>query len=100
MKTFFNTLLTAICVSGMMLSAGAQPVQTKSTISNTLTMNFVNVPLEQVLTYLCDAAGFIVQQETRVNGYVTVVGKQLSADEAVDLVNTESSEKRLHCHSR
>ena len=89
MKNTLNTLLTTVCVSGWLLSAAAQPVQTKSTISNSLTMNFVNAPLEQVLTYLSDAAGFIVQQETRVNGYVTVVGKQLSVDEALNLVNTE-----------
>ena len=42
-----------------------------------------------VLNYLSDAAGFIIVQETHVNGNVTVVGKHLTKDEAVDLLNTE-----------
>jgi general secretion pathway protein D len=42
-----------------------------------------------VLNYLSDAAGFIIVQDTRVNGTVTVVGKHLTKDEAVDLLNTE-----------
>jgi type II secretory pathway component GspD/PulD (secretin) len=42
-----------------------------------------------VLNYLSDAAGFIIVQDTRVNGTVTIVGKHLTKDEAVDLLNTE-----------
>jgi type II secretory pathway component GspD/PulD (secretin) len=40
-----------------------------------------------VLNYLSDAAGFIIVQDTRVTGTVTVNGKHLTRDEAVDLLN-------------
>jgi len=59
------------------------------TNSNALIMNFRNAPLEMVLNYLSDAAGFIIVQVTRVNGTVTVNGKHLTQDEAVNLLNTE-----------
>ncbi len=42
-----------------------------------------------VLSYLSDAAGFIIVQDTHVNGTVTVVGQHLTQDEAVNLLNTE-----------
>jgi type II secretory pathway component GspD/PulD (secretin) len=42
-----------------------------------------------VLNYLSDAAGFIIVLDTRVNGTVTVVGKHLTKDEAVNLLNSE-----------
>lgn len=54
---------------------------------NDLTLNFNHAPLDMVLDYLSDAAGFIIIQDTRVNGFVTVNGKHLTRDEAVDLVN-------------
>ena len=42
-----------------------------------------------VLNYLSDAAGFIIVQDTRVNGTVSVIGKHVTRDEAVDLLNSE-----------
>jgi len=56
---------------------------------NDLTLNYRNASLDLVLNYLSDAAGFIIVQETPVNGRVTVKGAHLSKDEAVDLLNTE-----------
>jgi len=54
-----------------------------------LRLNFRGVPLDMVLNYLSDAAGFIINLETRVEGKVDVWSNQpLSKDEAVELLNT------------
>ncbi|HEX5398232.1 MAG TPA: secretin N-terminal domain-containing protein [Verrucomicrobiae bacterium] len=62
-----------------------------------LNMDFKNAPLSQVLSYLSDAAGFIIQLDTRanVNGYVTVQGKHITRSEAVDLLNSELNRNNL-----
>ncbi len=70
-------------------SAFLPPAQMTGTNQNDLNMNFVNAPLDEVLTYLSDAAGFIVVQDTRVNGYVTIRGTHITKDKAVDLLNSE-----------
>jgi general secretion pathway protein D len=70
-------------------SAFTPPSQAVGTNQNDLNLNFKNVPLDMVLGYLSDAAGFIIVQDTRVNGTVTVVGNHLTQDEAVNLLNTE-----------
>ena len=57
--------------------------------SDELRLNFRGVPLEMVLNYLSDAAGFVIIEETQVHGNVDVwSGQPLSKDEAVDLLNT------------
>ena len=54
-----------------------------------LRMNFHNAPLEMVLNYLSDAAGFIIVLETKVEGKVDAWSNQpLSKAEAVDLLNS------------
>src|SRR5437016_11315 len=54
-----------------------------------LRLNFRGVPLEMVLNYLSDAAGFIIVLETKVEGKVDVWSNQaLNKDEAVNLLNT------------
>jgi len=55
---------------------------------NDLTLHFNNAPLDMVLNYLSDAAGFVIIQQTHVSGFVTVNGKHLTRDEAVNLLNT------------
>ena len=70
-------------------SAFTPPAQAVGTDQNDLNMNFNNAPLDMVLNYLSDAAGFIIVQETHVNGTVTVIGKHLTKDEAVNLLNSE-----------
>ena len=70
-------------------SAFTPPAQPIGTNQNDLNMNFVNAPLDQVLNYLSDAAGFIVVQQTRVSGYVTIKGNHITKDEAVNLLNSE-----------
>ena len=59
-----------------------------------LRLNFRDVPLEMVLSYLSDAAGFIIVQETKVEGRVNVWSNQaMNKDEAASLVNKLASEK-------
>jgi general secretion pathway protein D len=66
----------------------AQSVGTNN--SDELRLNFHNAPLEMVLNYLSDAAGFIIVLDTQVNGNVTIVSTHpVSRSEAVNLLNTE-----------
>jgi general secretion pathway protein D len=53
-----------------------------------LRLNFDNVPLDEVLNYLSDAAGFIIVMNTQVHGNVSVISSHpMTRDEAVDLLN-------------
>jgi type II secretory pathway component GspD/PulD (secretin) len=59
------------------------------TNSNELRLNFRNVPLEMVLNYLSDAAGFIIVMDIPVKGNVSVISSHpMTRDEAVDLLNS------------
>src|ERR1051325_3533124 len=63
-----------------------------------LRMNFREAPLDQVLTYLSEAAGFIINVKpgTSVRGQVTVLSNEpLTKDEAVNLLNTVLNENKL-----
>jgi general secretion pathway protein D len=54
-----------------------------------LRLNFDNVPLDMVLNYLSDAAGFIIVMNTQVHGNVSVISSHpMTRDEAVDLLNS------------
>lgn len=58
------------------------------TNSDELRLNFRNAPLEMVLNYLSDAAGFIIVLDTPVHGNVSVISNHpMTRDEAVDLLN-------------
>jgi type II secretory pathway component GspD/PulD (secretin) len=62
--------------------------------SNDLRFNFSGVPLDKVLDYLSEAAGFIVIKEAKVDSNVDVISSTpLNKDEAVDLLNTVLNEK-------
>jgi general secretion pathway protein D len=116
MKTSITIRVATIGASFFLLSAAAQPADqsmiartegqfvaptviasrviapqttASGTNQNDLNMSFVNAPLDHVLTYLSDAAGFIVVQQTRVSGYVTIQGTHITKDKAVDLLNSE-----------
>ncbi len=53
-----------------------------------LRLNFRNAPLDMVLDYLSEAAGFIIVLETEVRGRLDVWSNQpLSKEEAVELLN-------------
>lgn len=55
----------------------------------TLLLNFRGAPLELVLDYLSEAAGFIIDLQTEVKGKVDVWSAQpLTRDEAVDVLNS------------
>lgn len=55
----------------------------------TLRLNFRGAPLEMVLNYLSEAAGFIIDLQTEVKGKVDVWSNQpLTREEAVDVLNS------------
>jgi general secretion pathway protein D len=57
--------------------------------TNGLRLNFRGAPLNLVLDYLSDAAGFIINKETEANGKVDVWSKEpVSKDEAVEILNS------------
>ncbi|MGB8170384.1 MAG: secretin N-terminal domain-containing protein, partial [Chthoniobacteraceae bacterium] len=57
-------------------------------------LNFQGASMNDVLNYLSEAAGFVIVQEVPVSGTVNVMSRQaISAEEAVDLVNTVLIEK-------
>jgi type II secretory pathway component GspD/PulD (secretin) len=59
-----------------------------ATNADQLRLNFDNVPLDMVLNYLSDAAGFIIVMDTQVHGNVSVISSHpMTRDEAVDLLN-------------
>ncbi len=64
------------------------PPSDAGTNADTLRLNFRNAPLEMVLNYLSDAAGFIIVLDTQVHGNVSVISSHpMTRDEAVDLLN-------------
>jgi general secretion pathway protein D len=67
------------------------PAVTAASVNGTngLRLNFRGVPLEMVLDYLSDAAGFIIVLDTQVSGRVDLWSDQpVTKDEAVDLLNS------------
>ena len=57
--------------------------------TNELRLNFRGVPLDMVLSYLSDAAGFIIVLDTQVHGNVDVWSdRPVTKDEAVNLLNS------------
>ena len=72
-------------------AAMPKPVASAAGINdgNSLVLNFRGAPLESVLDYLSDAAGFIIVIDTQVNGRVDLWSdRPVTKDEAVDLLNT------------
>lgn len=59
-----------------------------------LTFNFRDVPLEMVLDYFSEEAGFVIMTETEVSGSVNVWSKNpLNREEAVELLNAILNER-------
>jgi general secretion pathway protein D len=57
--------------------------------TNGINLNFRNAPLDLVLNYLSDAAGFIIVLETPARGSVSIISSHpVTKDEAVDLLNS------------
>ncbi|HEV2434663.1 MAG TPA: secretin N-terminal domain-containing protein [Verrucomicrobiae bacterium] len=71
--------------------ATAAPTLPTASTANTngLRLNFRGAPLDSVLEYLSDAAGFIIVLDTQVHGRVDLWSDQpVTKDEAVDLLNS------------
>jgi type II secretory pathway component GspD/PulD (secretin) len=70
------------------LQSNFMPPAQAGTNANELRLNFRNAPLEMVLNYLSDAAGFIIVLDTQVRGNVSVISSHpMTKNEAVDLLN-------------
>jgi type II secretory pathway component GspD/PulD (secretin) len=70
------------------LQSNFMPPTQAGTNANELRLNFRNAPLEMVLNYLSDAAGFIIVLDTQVRGNVSVISSHpMTKNEAVDLLN-------------
>ncbi|HLH52874.1 MAG TPA: secretin N-terminal domain-containing protein [Verrucomicrobiae bacterium] len=67
----------------------ATPAISSEYSSEGLRMNFHGAPLNLVLDYLSDAAGFIINKQTDVRGTVEVWSKQpVTKDEAIELLSS------------
>ena len=63
-------------------------------VPDSLTFNFRGAPIETVLDYLSEAAGFIIVLETDVRGEITAWSRQpISSEDAVALLNTVLADK-------
>lgn len=70
-------------------SAFMPPGESAASNPDELRLNFDNVPLNMVLNYLSDAAGFVIVLDTQVHGNVSVISSHpLTRDQAVDLLNS------------
>jgi general secretion pathway protein D len=80
----------ATSADGSIPSDFAAPAEAVGTNNpDELRLNFRNAPLDMVLNYLSDAAGFIIVLDTPVNGNVSVISSHpMTRDEAVDLLNS------------
>ncbi len=105
-------LIAALCAATSLRAADAPPAADQAEAAKAdpnsnaaspaddkfLHMNFREAPLEQVLTYLSQAAGFIINIKpgTSIRGQVSVMsGEPLSKEEAVNLLNTVLKENKL-----
>jgi len=65
------------------------PAQPSPPSKGGIRLNFQNAPLQEILNYLSEAAGFVIVQEEPVEATVNVISHSpLSPEEVVDLLNT------------
>ena len=70
-------------------AAATAPPDASDAGTNGIQMNFSNAPLDLVLKYLSDAAGFHIIMDTPARGTVTVISAHpMTKDEAIDLLNS------------
>ncbi len=85
--------LAAACLAGPAAS-GEEAAPAKAGNGEGIQLNFRGAPLDTVLDYLSQAAGFVIVKETDLSGTVDVWSHQpLSRDEAAELLNTVLNEK-------
>jgi type II secretory pathway component GspD/PulD (secretin) len=66
------------------------PAQPVAGATNGVSLHFEGAPLNQVLNYLADAAGFIIVQTVRsIYGTATIHGNNLSRQECADALNAQ-----------
>lgn len=77
-------------------ATGEQPVSPSASapentdVGKGLYLNFHDAPIDLVLSYLSDAAGFIIEVDTPVRGKVNVWSTHpVTKDDAVDILNSE-----------
>lgn len=89
MKTSLLLPILSLGLSGLPIAGTAQIAPTAATAADTgLRFNFRGAPLETVLNYMSDAAGFVIVLETPVKGTVDMWSSQpVSREEAVQLLN-------------
>jgi general secretion pathway protein D len=82
----------ANAIAGTNAAAATRPATPTVVVengTNGMRLNFHGAPLNLVLDYLSDAAGFIINKETDVRGTVEVWSKEpLTKDEAVEVLNS------------
>ncbi len=89
-KTPFKTALAA----WIAFTAIQPPVQSADAEEPTLKFNFRGAPIETVLNYLSEAAGFIIVLETEVSGNINAWSSQpITSADAVNLLDTLLADK-------
>lgn len=86
------TTPAAVAQAGDLSKPGLDPAETPATMEagvGGLRLDFKDAPLDRVLDYLSEAAGFVVIKEVNIRGTVSVVSHQpMTRAEAVDLLNS------------
>ncbi len=110
MKRYIGYYGLVVALVWLLPAAGAAAAATRehpaakapaSATPDGLRLNFVNAPLDTVLDYLSQAAGFVIVREAEVEGTVSIMSHQpLSRDDAVDLLSTVLNQKGYAVMSR
>jgi type II secretory pathway component GspD/PulD (secretin) len=88
MKTTSLTPLACLALAALSVTAWAQDPAPAARTPGGLRFNFRGAPLETVLTYMSEAAGFVIVLDTPVKGTVDMFSAQpVTKDEAVQLLN-------------
>lgn len=86
-------LIAIVCLCGIVPASGQNNANGEPATKN-ITLNFKDVPLETVLEYLSEAAGYVIMSDDSVDGNVSVISKQpLDKEEALDLLDTILNDK-------
>ena len=89
MRTLILTLLTTLWPAFLTDAAVEQTTFPPPGSSNAIVLNFRGAPIGQVLDYLAEAAGFVINRDTDLKGNVDMWSKTpVSRDEAYQLLNS------------
>ena len=90
------TLPISILAVSLALATLNSQAQNQAGDEATLKFNFRGAPIETVLDYLSEAAGFIIVLETDVSGTINAWSNQpITADDAVNLLDTLLADKGI-----